>query len=253
MPSHRLHPLQLAVAAVMLLGCRADVVVPSGVFACETSAECPAGMTCQGALCVDEDDPADAGVMNDADVMSDAGADAGDAGFDASVPDAGLECDPACEDPLVCVDGTCGCEDDWHCGREAFCNSGSCVDCIMSCEDGDFCTLQGCFACRRHLDCEASAGGESYCVSGECVGCRDEGDCPSDDAPYCIQGTCQECGANPECGGNTPICFEGSCVGCGTSADCSGTRNICSNHECVECVSRSQCRSDEACIDGDCR
>lgn len=92
--------------------------------------------------------------------------------------------------------------------------------------------------CKKDKHCEKSEKGQEegklYCVNGLCQQCRDDSDCG---------GTCQECNAGA-CE-TIPNC-------CTSDADCEGSR-VCRDNRCgPECQSDADCDDGEVCKGGTC-
>lgn len=99
--------------------------------------------------------------------------------------------------------------------------------------------------------------GRTYCVNGLCQQCREDADC-GDPALECNAGVCEEipgyCESNAECPGNEK-CRENRCgPECMSDDECAAGQ-ICEDGSCVEepeCSSDADCESGEMCDNGQC-
>jgi len=167
--------LGAAVAAVLLVACRADVA--DGRFSCGSDSECPDGWVCTGGRCFSSAAAAgDAGVGDGG--MTDGGIALGTS--DASTPCGaqGLPCcaapEPACGDQLFCELGSTTCRACGAMGQACCPPESTCRGADATCVD-DTCVHCG------DLD-EPCCGGEA-CSSGTCCP-------PGSDFGICSSGTC---------------------------------------------------------------
>lgn len=158
-------------------------------------------------------------------------------------------------DPLCTNDGFCGeCNSDRDCPAGApFCDDrGECVEC----ESNSHCGVAQ-PVCLPDGDCEPSCTDDTMCEAdelchpglGACVECADDNDCVGNgDGPLCdpVRLKCVDCLDARDCGVASPFCINGDCEECIQNTDC-GAGQICDND--LEC--RSNCESDAQCDDGD--
>jgi hypothetical protein len=144
---------------------------------------------CGGARAPGSDGTADSGIGIDTATSDDEPTGSGSEG-ESEGPDP-TECDPACADGEVCVDGRCmqGCDDDSTCGGLSCCD-GACIDLTAD--------AANCGACGEPCGTDLACT-EGQCVLGECPagsndcngdpgdGCETDGDCT------CTPGATQDC------------------------------------------------------------
>ncbi len=139
------------------------------------------------------------------------------------------------------------------------------------------CGVNGTDACRTGRICNTDLG---------CVECNVDPDCPATD-PRCIEGRCEACASNADCGAAMPACWgdhrchaactsaascqqqqnlpicdlgTGACIGCKSNQDCTGTQHpLCDTvtEQCVDCLANTDCGAasprcflgDHTCVD----
>ena len=190
-----------ALAVVVLVSADCSVNHRSGEFACTTTADCPAGRTCQDAFCVvpgggsgSGSDTIDAGVIPDG------------AKLDANMPpvDAGDVCPAICTscDPsthactIDCsVDGRCSTQSQVTCPVGFFCN----IDCSP---DGSCHNV----ACTGSLGCTIACTGQNSCRTATCGSGPCDVDCSGDAS--CRTVTCADsCQCDVTCPVNNDCLF----------------------------------------------
>jgi hypothetical protein len=144
----------------------------------------------------------------------------------------------------------------------------ACVVSLLACHsshDGSaLCGISGADSCGMNQLCSQTFG---------CVECVVGSDCPQT-LPRCVEGECQQCGSNADCGAAMPACWAdgqchpscgsgsgamqcpqqanldvcdtatGDCVGCESDTNCAGTaKPLCEPtlEECVACLQNSDC------------
>ncbi|MBM4372618.1 MAG: hypothetical protein FJ098_13235, partial [Deltaproteobacteria bacterium] len=158
--------------------------------------------------------------------------------------DAGAECDPACGDTFVCIEGTCvpveppAC--DPACGQGFTCVDGECVPevagCDPACGEGFTCVDGACVPVGCTPDCAGKECGDDGC--GALCGTCDEGFFCEDGA--CIEGECTPDCAGKECGDN----------GCGALCGTCEGGLVCQDGQCEEEVCEPMCIGKECGPDG---
>lgn len=190
----------LAVFAILVSGCRADVRIPEGVFACSTATVCPPGFVCASGRCwseVPDASPRDVGQDSTTDAARDSGSPDGrveDSGRDASDVDVGDSGE---------VDAGCGNDDDCaetsetmrsECRGDGTCATEACGTYERNCDGKGTCETAG-EAC-----CDPACEEELYCAStGECASCVANIHCSRVDAPRCQEGNCGPCVTSADC------------------------------------------------------
>ncbi len=115
--------------------------------------------------------------------------------------------------------------------------------------------------CDQDSDCQSSDKGQEegklYCVNGLCQQCRDDSDC-GEPGMECNAGACEEipnyCEGDADCSGSQ-VCRENRCgPECESDGDCDDGY-VCEGGSCeqeAECSTDADCGSDEQCQNGEC-
>lgn len=165
----------------------------------------------------------------------------------------GAECGGG--DPVCTSDGLCAeCDGDADCPASApFCDSrGECVECETNAHCGvaqPVCMPNG--RCEEACTSAATCENDELCHPdlGACAECADDNDCVgNEDGPLCdpVRLRCVDCLEASHCGVASPFCIDGDCEECIQNTDC-GVGHICDND--LEC--RTSCTADAQCDDGD--
>jgi hypothetical protein len=149
-------------------------------------------------------------------------------------------CDPSCEEPATCINGTCKCT-----GSGALCGESFCCPHALSCQDDAcFCDEQVCSCAKDAILC-ATPTLDQCCLPGD---------------------TCDEFLAceTDTCAAGNAFCTVGWAV-CGGSGSCGCFATIEGDHVCAdavtddlcpdsgsECASDAECPSGEVCVDVTC-
>ncbi|MFT7625252.1 MAG: Cys-rich repeat protein, partial [Myxococcota bacterium] len=191
------------------------------------------------------------------------------------------DCTASCNTPFPKA-GVCVCQEDAHCGVDAYCSDGllSTAQCIdkkddcTSCDNNfecaaDFCDegflgTGGKCSSQASLDVGASCCKDSQCVSAncenaECVGCTADEECG--DGQTCTNNACKGLKPIGEACSDSSQCETGSCSGgqcaCTEDAQC-GAGNWCDTsflgqNQCVELLGEcAACGDDTECVSGMC-
>ncbi|HUB07415.1 MAG TPA: hypothetical protein VMB50_10450 [Myxococcales bacterium] len=118
--------------------------------------------------------------------------------------------------------------------------------------------------CTSDNDCLANPDtGTGVCdtSTGLCVECATASDCTDPDSPFCVGGSCGECGVDGDCAAldaGTPFCVspqgQGTLCGeCRTAADCPADNPGCdsSSYTCGSCTYNSDCPASAPVCDAD--
>ncbi len=189
---------------------------------------------------------------------------------------------PACENGLRCVGGSCKCVEHRDCGDDALCCGGSCVPTSAetqceACDDGgcdgeraNACIGRRCYCgsiteCMEGTRCMVSASDEDpESEEGKCLGCESDLDCGED--ALCCSGACvpsspvHQCEA---CGQGCDLDRADRCLtrgedrihycACGEGPACDDG-SFCSAGRCIECRHSQDCGGDKpSCVEGHCK
>ncbi len=183
---------------------------------CNVSSDCPGGEACSGGTCGCTSDQA----------------------CPAATPNCILDGGP----------GVCGCAGNGSCsGANEICDpsQGAAGACVLSCAaPGGVCLAN-------------SATGQGVCDTGSglCVECLTNAQCTDALSPFCVAGSCAQCGADPDCAAadaGTPFCSQslgGLCVECTQASQCPADNQGCdsSSGSCGSCTYNSDCPAGLGC------
>jgi Cys-rich repeat protein len=223
--------------------------VPQG---CKSSADCPAGQTCDTATgnCAPVP-PSSLGECAACVEQADC-----EAGLECGKVGVSNHCTRPCTQQGECASG-------WTCYDSDGSGAKTCVPGMFQCKD---CLLDG---CGDGLFCNPSNGVCEQAVA-TCQNCVQDAQCGPGQrchgkettkfcVPECSQGTCPENGTCTDVGEGIQVCewqSAGPCclgAGCGTPIDpcanveCPASVPYCTNGQCVECLDNSHCTDGKTC------